>query len=95
MSERMDINVRNIIFCELLYNLTRPAHFIYLGGALHGDMLQYERDKVLREYKNNEFPILVATDVAGRLSKLIMNEDTMISFVKTVLLFIVTKSERA
>ena len=52
-----------------------------LGGALHGDMLQYERDKVLREYKNNEFPILVATDVAGRLLKFIMNEDTMISSI--------------
>ncbi|CAG8633989.1 11606_t:CDS:10 [Paraglomus brasilianum] len=38
----------------------------YKCGALHGDMLQYERDKVLREYKNNEFPILVATDVAAR-----------------------------
>ena len=52
-----------------------------LGGALHGDMLQYERDKVLSEYKNNEFPILVATDVAGKLSKLIMNEDTMINSI--------------
>jgi superfamily II DNA/RNA helicase len=37
------------------------------GGALHGDMLQGERDKVLREFKNNKFPILVATDVAGKI----------------------------
>lgn len=36
-----------------------------LGGALHGDMMQAERDKVLRDFKNNKFPIMVATDVAG------------------------------
>jgi superfamily II DNA/RNA helicase len=28
-------------------------------------MLQAERDKVLRDFKNNKFPIMVATDVAG------------------------------
>ncbi|CAG8525132.1 7706_t:CDS:10 [Racocetra fulgida] len=35
------------------------------GGALHGDMMQADRDKVLKDFKNNKFPIMVATDVAG------------------------------
>ncbi|CAG8607684.1 3383_t:CDS:2, partial [Acaulospora colombiana] len=35
-------------------------------GALHGDMMQLDRDKVLKDFKNNKFPIMVATDVAAR-----------------------------
>ncbi|OZJ04808.1 hypothetical protein BZG36_02351 [Bifiguratus adelaidae] len=35
-------------------------------GALHGDLMQHERDKVLRDFKQNKFPALVATDVAAR-----------------------------
>lgn len=35
------------------------------GGAMHGDMMQYERDKVLKQFKKCTFPILIATDVAG------------------------------
>ncbi|CAG8457528.1 17001_t:CDS:10 [Dentiscutata heterogama] len=38
----------------------------YECGALHGDMMQSERDKVLKDFKNNKFPIMVATDVAAR-----------------------------
>ncbi|RKP09850.1 P-loop containing nucleoside triphosphate hydrolase protein, partial [Thamnocephalis sphaerospora] len=38
----------------------------YECGALHGDMLQHERDRVLRDFKRNAFPILIATDVAAR-----------------------------
>lgn len=36
------------------------------GGALHGDLMQIEREKVLKDYKQSKFPILVATDVAAR-----------------------------
>ncbi|KAI8384981.1 P-loop containing nucleoside triphosphate hydrolase protein [Radiomyces spectabilis] len=35
-------------------------------GALHGDLMQFEREKVLRDFKANKFNILVATDVAAR-----------------------------
>ncbi|KAL7749908.1 hypothetical protein RI367_004784 [Sorochytrium milnesiophthora] len=35
-------------------------------GPLHGDMVQQERDQMIREFKNGKFPILVATDVAAR-----------------------------
>ncbi|KAI8147648.1 P-loop containing nucleoside triphosphate hydrolase protein [Fennellomyces sp. T-0311] len=35
-------------------------------GALHGDLMQYERDKVLRDFRANKYSLLVATDVAAR-----------------------------
>ena len=34
--------------------------------ALHGDLQQYERDKVIRDFKSSKVKILVATDVAAR-----------------------------
>jgi ATP-dependent RNA helicase DeaD len=34
--------------------------------ALHGDMLQKDRDKVMRAFKNRKLQILVATDLAAR-----------------------------
>ena len=37
-------------------------------GLLHGDMSQGDRDKVITTFKKKEFPILVATDVAGKRS---------------------------
>ncbi|CAG8435024.1 7261_t:CDS:10 [Diversispora eburnea] len=48
---------------ELSHNLKQSG---YECGALHGDMLQSDRDKVLKDFKNNKFPIMVATDVAAR-----------------------------
>ncbi|KAF0555086.1 P-loop containing nucleoside triphosphate hydrolase protein [Gigaspora margarita] len=46
--------------------LSRNLNQVNECGALHGDMMQAERDKVLRDFKNNKFPIMVATDVAAR-----------------------------
>ena len=37
-------------------------------GLLHGDMSQGDRDKVITTFKKKEFPILVATDVAGEIT---------------------------
>jgi len=36
------------------------------AGAIHGDLLQKERDKVMRAFKNEKTQILVATDIAAR-----------------------------
>ena len=36
------------------------------AAGLHGDIRQYERNQIIRAYKNNELKILVATDVASR-----------------------------
>ncbi len=39
--------------------------FLNIVGLLHGDMHQDDRNKVISEFKKNDMPILVATDVAG------------------------------
>jgi len=36
------------------------------ADALHGDLMQKERDKVMRAFKNRKLQILVATDLAAR-----------------------------
>ena len=36
------------------------------SGAIHGDLLQKERDKVMRAFKNESIRMLVATDLAAR-----------------------------
>ena len=59
-----------IIFCntkkmvdELCDNLTTRG---YSAEALHGDMKQTERDRVMSRFKRGQNGILVATDVAAR-----------------------------
>ena len=37
-----------------------------LSDAIHGDLLQKERDKVMRAFKNENLSIIVATDIAAR-----------------------------
>ncbi|MEL7589070.1 MAG: DEAD/DEAH box helicase [Prolixibacteraceae bacterium] len=61
---------RGIIFCrtkagarELVVQLTEKK---YTADALQGDMLQKERDKVMRAFKKEKLQILVATDIAAR-----------------------------
>lgn len=48
---------------ELANNLKQEGHSL---GLLHGDMDQSERNKVISDFKKGTFPVLVATDVAGR-----------------------------
>jgi ERCC4-related helicase len=38
---------------------------LFSVGLMHGDMSQMERNEVITAFKKKEFPILVATDVAG------------------------------
>jgi len=61
---------RGIIFCKtkaaaqtLAQELTEKD---ILTDSLHGDLLQIERDKVMRAFKNKKLQILVATDLAAR-----------------------------
>lgn len=48
---------------ELANNLKQEGHSL---GLLHGDMDQSERNKVISDFKKGTFPVLVATDVAGK-----------------------------
>lgn len=36
------------------------------AGALHGDLMQIERENVLKDFRTNKIGILIATDVAAR-----------------------------
>ncbi|RLA07146.1 MAG: ATP-dependent helicase [Gammaproteobacteria bacterium] len=38
----------------------------YDSGAIHGDIIQNQREKILRSFRNKQINILVATDVAAR-----------------------------
>ena len=42
--------------------------FFLAVGLLHGDMTQGDRDKVITAFKKKDFPTLVATDVAGKVT---------------------------
>lgn len=41
--------------------------FTIAVALLHGDMDQNDRTKVIASFKKKDFPILVATDVAGEI----------------------------
>ncbi|CAO3622193.1 unnamed protein product [Cunninghamella blakesleeana] len=49
---------------DLLTNNINAAGFH--AGALHGDLMQIERENVLKDFRNNKIGILIATDVAAR-----------------------------
>ena len=61
---------RGVIFCRtkagattLSTELAAEGHAV---GVLQGDLMQLERDKVLRSFRKGRFQFLIATDVAAR-----------------------------
>lgn len=59
-----------LVFCrtklqtqEVADQLSRDG---YKAGALHGDLSQPQRDRVMAGFRNRSFQILIATDVAAR-----------------------------
>lgn len=61
---------RGVIFCKTKSATQKLAKQLIAKNietdALHGDMLQKERDKVMRAFKNESLRMIVATDVAAR-----------------------------
>jgi ATP-independent RNA helicase DbpA len=59
-----------IVFCNLKANVIDVAEGLARAGtsaaALHGDLEQRDRDKVMARFRNQSVRILVATDVAAR-----------------------------
>lgn len=59
-----------IVFCRTKLNVSKVArHLIdrgYEADALHGDISQIQREKILARFKKQYINILVATDVAAR-----------------------------
>lgn len=48
-------------------NAKHDTLFCTAVGLIHGDMHQEERNAVINAFKKQEVPILVATDVAGKV----------------------------
>lgn len=61
---------RGVIFCKTKVVAKKLALQLEAKnvavGAIHGDLMQKERDKVMRAFKNETSRILVATDLAAR-----------------------------
>lgn len=59
-----------IIFVKTKYGTEKLAKKLYKAGhsadAIHGDLRQNKRDRVIANFRNNKYRILVATDVAAR-----------------------------
>jgi ATP-dependent RNA helicase DeaD len=59
-----------LIFCHTKIDTDRIAKRLsdrgYLAAAMHGDVTQNERERILARFRNKSIPILVATDVAAR-----------------------------
>ena len=63
-------NFRGAIFCRTKAKTQQLADELkkdrYQAEALHGDMSQAQRDRVMKSFKNHSLQVLVATDVAAR-----------------------------
>jgi len=61
---------RGIVFCRTRNTAKKLASQLIAknvaADAIHGDLLQKERDKVMRAFKNEKLSIIVATDIAAR-----------------------------
>ncbi len=59
-----------LIFCRTKTDTAKLAQNLgdrgYLADALHGDLSQQEREKILNKFRKQKINILVATDVAAR-----------------------------
>jgi len=59
-----------LVFCNTKNQVDQLVEILktrgYFADALHGDMNQNQRDKVMNGFRNGVVEILVATDVAGR-----------------------------
>ncbi|WP_240612551.1 DEAD/DEAH box helicase [Brumimicrobium salinarum] len=61
---------RGVVFCKTKAATKKLSKQLIAkncsADAIHGDLLQKERDKVMRAFKNESLRILVATDVSAR-----------------------------
>ncbi len=63
-------DIFSVIFCRTKRDTQRVAEKLiedgYNAGALHGDLSQNQRDIVMKQFRNKQIQMLVATDVAAR-----------------------------
>ena len=62
--------LRGVVFCRTKRETQALAEELlkrnYKADALHGDLSQAQRDRVMRRFKAHELQVLIATDVAAR-----------------------------
>ncbi len=63
-------NNQGIVFCKTKEAVKSLVKILYSKkikvDCIHGDLLQKERTKAMRNFKNNNLAVLVATDIAAR-----------------------------
>jgi len=63
-------NMRSVVFCRTKRDTQELAESLmekgYNADALHGDLSQAQRDKVMKKFRVNKINLLIATDVAAR-----------------------------
>ena len=66
----LDPEMHSVVFCRTRRDTQELADALsakkYNAEALHGDLSQAQRDKVMKRFKTHQINILVATDVAAR-----------------------------
>ena len=66
----MEKEFYGIIFCRTKVDVDRLANKLidrgYNAEALHGDISQHQRERILKKFRNKQVNMLVATDVAAR-----------------------------
>lgn len=66
----MYANMRCVVFCRTRVDTQLLAEDLvkrnYKADALHGDLSQQQRDRVMKRFKAHDLQILIATDVAAR-----------------------------
>lgn len=62
--------MRGVVFCRTRRDTQELAERLlqkgYKADALHGDLSQAQRDRVMGRFRSNELQVLIATDVAAR-----------------------------
>jgi ATP-dependent RNA helicase DeaD len=68
----LDLNedMQGVVFCRTKRDTQHLAEILlnknYKADALHGDLSQAQRDRVMERFKNHDLNLLIATDVAAR-----------------------------
>lgn len=66
----MTPGMRALVFCRTKIETQAIAEELmardYKADAIHGDLAQAQRDRVLNRFRENEIQVLIATDVASR-----------------------------
>ena len=67
--KQQELPGRTLIFTRTRHGADRLASFLsgkdYPASAIHGDKSQGRRERMLREFRSGETPVLVATDIAA------------------------------